>query len=89
MNCGGRGSYEELKESVLSYPDERKLQYLDSYSTLRISVDSFGKVISLKEQKELKGLSYVQASLMAMFELGRATVYWKTMNGLPPTSASI
>lgn len=25
----------------------------------------------------------------AMFELGRSAVYWKTMNGLPPTSVSI
>ncbi|KAJ1402284.1 tRNA guanosine-2-O-methyltransferase, TRM11 [Sesbania bispinosa] len=57
---GEGGSYEELKESVLSYPDERKLPYLDSDSTFKITVDSFGKVISLEEQKELiKGLSYI------------------------------
>ncbi|KAL2343723.1 hypothetical protein Fmac_005008 [Flemingia macrophylla] len=57
---GEGGSYEELKESVLSYPDERKLSYLDSDSTFKITVDSFGKVISLEEQKELiHGLSYI------------------------------
>lgn len=57
---GEGGSYEELKDSVLSYPDERKLPYLDSDSTFKITVDSFGKVISLEEQKELiQGLSYI------------------------------
>ncbi|WVZ23610.1 hypothetical protein V8G54_002154 [Vigna mungo] len=57
---GEGSSYEELKESVLSYPDERKLPYLDSDSTFKITVDSFGKVISLDEQKELiQGLSYI------------------------------
>jgi len=25
----------------------------------------------------------------AQFEIGRAPVYWKTMNGLPPTSVSV
>ncbi|PNX78380.1 tRNA (guanine(10)-N2)-methyltransferase, partial [Trifolium pratense] len=57
---GEGGSYEELKESILSYPDERKLPYLDSNSTFRITVDTFGKVISLQEQKELiQGFTYI------------------------------
>ena len=57
---GEGGSYEELKDSILSYPDERKLPYLESSSTFKITVDSFGKVFSLQEQKELiQGLSYI------------------------------
>lgn len=57
---GEGGSYEELKDSVLSYPDEGKLPYLESNSTFRITVDTFGRVISLQEQKELiQGLSYI------------------------------
>ncbi|KAI4335515.1 hypothetical protein L6164_014153 [Bauhinia variegata] len=57
---GEGGSYEELKDSILSYPDERKLPYLDSSSTFKITVDTFGKVTSFQEQKELiQGLSYI------------------------------
>jgi len=65
---GEGSSYEELKESVLSYPDERKLPYLDSDSTFKITVDSFGKVISLEEQKELiQGLSYIPFKVRRVF----------------------
>lgn len=65
---GEGSSYEELKESVLSYPDERKLPYLDSDSTFKITVDGFGKVISLEEQKELiQGLSYIPFKVRAVF----------------------
>lgn len=57
---GEGGSYEELKDSILSYPDERKLPYLESNSTFRITVDTFGKVISLQEHKELiQGFTYI------------------------------
>ncbi|MED6147882.1 hypothetical protein PIB30_048063 [Stylosanthes scabra] len=57
---GEGSSYEELKDSVLSYPDERKLPYLEAGSTFKITVDSFGKVMSLDEQKELiQGLAYI------------------------------
>lgn len=57
---GEGSSYEELKDSIMRYPDDRKLPYLDSNSTFKITVDSFGKVISLQEQKELiQGLSYI------------------------------
>jgi len=65
---GEGSSYEELKESVLSYPDERKLPYLDSDSTFKITVDCFGKVISLGEQKELiQGLSYIPFKVRGVF----------------------
>lgn len=67
---GEGSSYEELKESVLSYPDERKLPYLDSDSTFKITVDCFGKVISLEEQKELiQGLSYIPFKVGCSFNL--------------------
>lgn len=67
---GEGSSYEELKESVLSYPDERKLPYLDSDSTFKITVDSFGKVISLEDQKELiQGLSYIPFKVGCSFNL--------------------
>ena len=57
---GEGSSYEELEEAVKSYPDERKLPYLASESTFKITVDSFGKVMSLQEQNErIRGLSHI------------------------------
>jgi hypothetical protein len=57
---GEGGSYEELEESIRSYPDERKLPYLNSGSTFKITVDTFGKVISFQEQNHrIKGLAYI------------------------------
>ncbi|KAF2309171.1 hypothetical protein GH714_001011 [Hevea brasiliensis] len=57
----GEGSnYEELEEAIMRYPDDRKLPYLTSESTFKITVDSFGKVISFQEQNErMKGLAYI------------------------------
>ncbi|XP_052194151.1 uncharacterized protein LOC127802402 [Diospyros lotus] len=57
----GEGStYEELEEAIKGYPDDRKLPYLTSDSTFKITVDSFGKVISFEEQKDrIQGLSYI------------------------------
>uniref|UniRef100_A0A2P2KHB1 tRNA (guanine(10)-N(2))-methyltransferase n=3 Tax=Rhizophora mucronata TaxID=61149 RepID=A0A2P2KHB1_RHIMU len=57
---GEGSSYEELEEAINSYPDERKLPYLTSESTFKITVDSFGKVISFQEQNDrIKGLGYI------------------------------
>lgn len=57
---GEGSSYEELEESIKSYPDDRKLPYLGSESTFKITVDSFGKVLSLEDQKQrIQGLNYV------------------------------
>ncbi|CAI9103957.1 OLC1v1002556C1 [Oldenlandia corymbosa var. corymbosa] len=57
---GEGGSFEELEEAIRSYPDERKLPYLTPESTFRITVDSFGKVISFEKQKErIQQLSYI------------------------------
>lgn len=57
---GEGNDFEELEEAVKSYPDERKLPYLESESTFKITVDSFGKVLSLQEQNEqIQGLSYI------------------------------
>ncbi|XP_048424575.1 tRNA (guanine(10)-N2)-methyltransferase homolog [Pyrus x bretschneideri] len=57
---GEGGSYEELEEAIRSYPDERKLPYLEPDSTFKINVDTFGKVISLQEQTQrIHGLSYI------------------------------
>lgn len=53
-------TYEELEEAIKAYPDERKLPYLASESTFRITVDSFGKVMSFEEQKErIQSFSYI------------------------------
>ncbi|TYG36521.1 hypothetical protein ES288_D13G071300v1 [Gossypium darwinii] len=90
---GEGGSYEELEEAVKSYPDERKLPYLGSESTFKITVDSFGKVMSLLEQNErIRGLSYIPFK-------GRVNLknpdhnFWlmetddtATNNGLPPVA---
>lgn len=45
-------SFEELEEAIKSYPDDRKLPYLNPGSTFRIHVDSFGKVLSFHEQND-------------------------------------
>ncbi|KAE9446940.1 hypothetical protein C3L33_21173, partial [Rhododendron williamsianum] len=57
----GEGStYEELEEAIKAYPDERKLPYLTSESTFKITVDSFGKVMSSEEQNDrIRSFSYV------------------------------
>lgn len=57
---GEGSSYEALEESIKSYPDERKSPYLKPESTFKITVDSFGKVISFQEQNDrIRGLSYI------------------------------
>lgn len=57
---GEGSSYEELEDSIKSYPEDRKLPFLDSGSTFKINVDSFGKVISLEDQNQrIHGLSYI------------------------------
>lgn len=57
----GEGStYEELEEAIKAYPDERKLPYLTSESTFKITVDSFGKVMSSEEQNDrIRSFSYI------------------------------
>ncbi|RWW84888.1 hypothetical protein BHE74_00006483 [Ensete ventricosum] len=57
---GQGSSYEELEKAIKDFPDERKLPYLMLDSTFRITVDSFGKVISFQEQNErIQGLTYI------------------------------
>lgn len=57
---GEGSSYEELKEAINSYPEDRKLPYLTPDSTFRIIVDSFGKAISFKDQtSRIQGMSYI------------------------------
>lgn len=57
---GEGGSFEELEEAIKGYPDEKKVPYLTPESTFRITVDSFGKVISFQEQNErIQRLSYI------------------------------
>ena len=57
----GEGTcYEELKESIQSFPDSRKLPFLTSDSTFRISVETFGKALTFDEQKErIHSLTYI------------------------------
>ncbi|CAI0375706.1 unnamed protein product [Linum tenue] len=57
----GEGStLEELEQAIKSYPDERKSPYLSSESTFRITVDSFGKVMSFEEQNDrIHQLAYI------------------------------
>ncbi|XP_015875206.2 uncharacterized protein LOC107412023 [Ziziphus jujuba] len=57
---GEGSSYEELEAAIRNYPEERKLPYLDSGSTFKINVDSFGKVLSLDDQNQrIQGLNYI------------------------------
>ncbi|KAL9235212.1 hypothetical protein vseg_009994 [Gypsophila vaccaria] len=88
----GEGTtYEQLEEAVNSYPDERKLPYLSSESTFRVTIDSFGKTFSTDEQKDLlEKLAFIPFQ-------GRVNLrnpehkFWlieiddyKSNNGLPP-----
>ncbi|KAK3012188.1 hypothetical protein RJ639_010883 [Escallonia herrerae] len=57
---GEGNSYEELEEAIKNYPDEQKLPYLTSESSFKITVDTFGKVISFQEQNDrIRDLSYI------------------------------
>ncbi|KAF4350754.1 uncharacterized protein LOC115720686 [Cannabis sativa] len=57
---GEGDSYEELEESINSYPEERKLPYLEPESTFKVNVDTFGKAISHQEQTQLiQRLDYI------------------------------
>lgn len=67
---GEGGSYEELEESIQNYPDERKLPYLESDSTFKINVDTFGKVLSLQEQTQrIKGFHYIPFKVRFLMKL--------------------
>ncbi|KAL2491008.1 methyltransferase [Abeliophyllum distichum] len=53
-------SFEELEEAIKSYSDEQKLPYLTPDSTFKITVESFGKVISFHEQNiRLQKLAFI------------------------------
>ncbi|XP_048135379.1 tRNA (guanine(10)-N2)-methyltransferase homolog isoform X2 [Rhodamnia argentea] len=88
---GEGNNYEELEDAIKDYPDERKLPYLSPESTFRITVDSFGKVISFQEQNErIQSLAYIpfkgQVNLRNpdhKFWLMETDDYG-TNNGLPP-----
>lgn len=57
---GEGNSYEELEEAINNYPDDQKLPYLSSESKFRITVDTFGKVMSFAEQTDrIRSLSYI------------------------------
>lgn len=67
---GEGGSYKELEEAIKSYPDDRKLPYLTSESTFKVSVDSFGKAISFTEQTaRIHGLAYIPFKVLASFSV--------------------
>ncbi|XP_065850098.1 uncharacterized protein [Euphorbia lathyris] len=90
---GEGSSYEELEESIMSYPDERKLPYLTSESTFKITVDTFGKVISFEEQNDrIQAFTYIpfkgRVNLKApehKFWLMETDDYGVN-NGLPPVA---
>ena len=72
---GQGSSYEELKEEINSYPDDRKLPYLTEDSTFRIIVDSFGKAISFKDQTaRIHGMSYIPFKVFAFVCF--SCLYW-------------
>lgn len=57
---GEGNGYEELEEGIKRYPEERKLPFLDSGSTFKINVDSFGKVLSFQEQNQrMQSLTFI------------------------------
>lgn len=57
---GEGSSYEELEESIKNCPDDLKLPYLSSDTTFKITVDSFGKIMSFQDQNDrIRQLSYI------------------------------
>ncbi|XP_015089057.1 tRNA (guanine(10)-N2)-methyltransferase homolog [Solanum pennellii] len=90
----GEGSnFEELEESIRSYPDEKKLPYLTSDSTFKIAVETFGKVISFEEQTErIRSLSYIPFKGRVNLKNPYHTFWlietddYDSNNGLPPIS---
>ncbi|XP_047315113.1 tRNA (guanine(10)-N2)-methyltransferase homolog [Impatiens glandulifera] len=88
---GEGSSYEELEESIKNYPDDRKLPYLATGTTFKVSVDCFGKAMSSSEQQErIKSMAYIpfqgRVSLKNpehKFWLMETDDYGKN-NGLPP-----
>nr|ATG70641.1 ATTRM11 [Juniperus phoenicea] len=93
LELWGQGySYEELKTSVQTFPEEHKLPYLGVESTFRIVVDTFGKVLSSDEQRErIESFSYIP--FKGRVDLRNAdNRFWLietddqfSNNGLPPT----
>ncbi|KAG5581010.1 hypothetical protein H5410_051637 [Solanum commersonii] len=88
----GEGSnFEELEESIKSYPDEKQLPYLTSDSTFKITVETFGKVISFEEQTErIRSLSYIPFKGRVNLKNPYHTFWlietddYDSNNGLPP-----
>lgn len=67
---GEGATFEELKESISGYPDERKSPFLVPDSTFRITVDTFGKVISFEEQTErIHSLAFIPFKVRSLLVL--------------------
>ncbi|KAF5743920.1 tRNA (guanine(10)-N2)-methyltransferase [Tripterygium wilfordii] len=88
---GEGNSYGELEDAIRSYPDERKLPYVNSESTFKITVDSFGKVMSFQEQNErIKSLAYIPFKGRVNLKTPDHKFYiietddYGSSNGLPP-----
>lgn len=65
---GEGSSYEELEQAIRSYPDEHKLPYLAAESTFKITVDSFGKVVSFQEQNDrIRAFTYIPFKVFPFF----------------------
>ena len=75
---GEGSSYDELEEAIRNYPDENKLPYLVAESTFKITVDSFGKIISFQEQNDrIRGLTYIPFKVLFFFFLSFfGTIRW-------------
>ncbi|CAM6108617.1 unnamed protein product [Calypogeia fissa] len=57
---GEGNTYEELKTSIESYPEEKMAPYLAEDQSFKIVVDAFGKVFTFEEQSErIKSLTYI------------------------------
>lgn len=88
---GEGSSLEELEESIIKYPDERKQPYLTSDSTFKIAVDTFGKAISFEEQNgRIRSFSYIPFKGRVNLKNPDHTFWlietdnYGSSNGLPP-----
>ena len=68
MEVWGFGeSLEELRESIQSYPKDRKDPYLSPNTTFKIVVECFGKALSLREQTErMNSLDYISFEVSSL-----------------------
>lgn len=64
---GEATNHDELEEVINAFPDERKSPYLESGTTFRIVIESFGKAINFTDQSQrIQRLSYIPFKVICL-----------------------